>query len=723
MPASFSVINTVTGTANQISPTPGLNPVFAIANNAVLPGTAGATLPTGTTGQRAGGLGTIRMNTTIPAIEGTLDGATWITIASGAGPILSITGTLNRITVSAGVNPVIDISGSYIGQASITTLGTITTGNWNGTILTSTYGGTGVNNGGSTITIGGNILTAGALTLAGAFAATFNFTAGTNVTFPTAGTLATTAGTVASVTGTANRITIGGTATNPTVDIAATYVGQTSITTLGTITTGVWNGSVIPLLYGGTNAALVASSGGIFYSTATAGAILAGTATAQQMLQSGATAAPAWSTATWPATTTINQLLYSSAANTVVGLAAANSAALVSTVAGVPVFSSSLTDGQIIIGATGGTPAAASLTAGTGITITPGANTLSIAVTGGAAVTSVSGTANRITSTGGTTPVIDISAAYIGQSSITTLGTITSGIWNGTIIPILYGGTGLAVANNQPSAGRLTLTSGTAVTTSDVTAATTIYFTPYSGNYITLYTSSAWKNYTFTQLSIAVPNTTATMYDVFVYDNASVLTLELVAWSSDNSRATAIALQDGVYCKNGALDRRYVGSFRTTAVAGQTEDSAAKRYVWNYYNRVIKYFSKTDATATWNYTTAAFQQANANAANQVEMVVGVVEDTVSVKSTSIANNTNALGAVTIASGVGVGSTTVNSGIGGEAVTANAIEYKNLVSIFENFPSLGRNFFVWLEYSSATAVTTWIGTSAPFLAGLTGFCKC
>lgn len=49
-------------------------------------------------------------------------------------------------------------------------------------------------------------------------------------------------------------------------------------------------------------------------------------------------------------------------------------------------------------------------------------------------VTSVSGTSNRITSTGGTTPVIDISASYVGQSSITTLGTITTGVWNGTAI-------------------------------------------------------------------------------------------------------------------------------------------------------------------------------------------------------------------------------------------------------------------------------------------------
>lgn len=53
-------------------------------------------------------------------------------------------------------------------------------------------------------------------------------------------------------------------------------------------------------------------------------------------------------------------------------------------------------------------------------------------------VTSVSGTTNRITSTGGTTPVIDISASYVGQSSITTLGTIGTGVWQGTAIADAY---------------------------------------------------------------------------------------------------------------------------------------------------------------------------------------------------------------------------------------------------------------------------------------------
>ena len=53
---------------------------------------------------------------------------------------------------------------------------------------------------------------------------------------------------VLDIGGTANRITIN----SDSIDIASTYVGQSSITTLGTITTGVWNGTTITAAHGGT---------------------------------------------------------------------------------------------------------------------------------------------------------------------------------------------------------------------------------------------------------------------------------------------------------------------------------------------------------------------------------------------------------------------------------------------------------------------------------------
>jgi len=57
---------------------------------------------------------------------------------------------------------------------------------------------------------------------------------------------------------------------------------------------------------------------------------------------------------------------------------------------------------------------------------------------GGGSVASVSGTTNRINSTGGATPIIDISSAYVGQPSITTVGTVGAGTWQGGAIQDAY---------------------------------------------------------------------------------------------------------------------------------------------------------------------------------------------------------------------------------------------------------------------------------------------
>lgn len=91
-------------------------------------------------------------------------------------------------------------------------------------ILTSANGGTGVNNGSFTATLGGNLSTAAAFTQAGAFATTLTSTGVTNVTLPTTGTLATLAGTE--------------TLTNKTFSAG-----------------NVWNGGVIAGQYGGTGVA------------------------------------------------------------------------------------------------------------------------------------------------------------------------------------------------------------------------------------------------------------------------------------------------------------------------------------------------------------------------------------------------------------------------------------------------------------------------------------
>src|SRR5690348_9522061 len=88
---------------------------------------------------------------------------------------------------------------------------------------------------------------------------------------------------------------------------------------------------------------------------------------------------------------------------------------------------------------------------------------------------------------------------------------------------------------NKISQGRLTLTTGVPVTTSNVTAATTIYFTPFRGNQIDLYTGGTWQRFTFSELSIAVPASTNTDYDVWVYNNSGTPALELLAWTNQTT--------------------------------------------------------------------------------------------------------------------------------------------------------------------------------------------
>ena len=56
------------------------------------------------------------------------------------GNTIDVVGTTNRIAVTANA---VDISDNYVGQSSITTLGTIVTGTWNGTDIAVADGGTG----------------------------------------------------------------------------------------------------------------------------------------------------------------------------------------------------------------------------------------------------------------------------------------------------------------------------------------------------------------------------------------------------------------------------------------------------------------------------------------------------------------------------------------------------------------------------------------------------
>jgi hypothetical protein len=164
--------------------------------------------------------------------------------ASGGGTVTSVSGTINRIISTGGTTPIIDISANYVGQTSITTLGTIGAGIWNGSLISSSFGGTGVNNGTSTLTLGGN------LTTGGAFASVFTMTAATAVTFPTSGTLATvsqipsvTPSALTEINDTNVTLTLGGTPATALLQATSITAGWTGILSGTRGGTGVNNGT------------------------------------------------------------------------------------------------------------------------------------------------------------------------------------------------------------------------------------------------------------------------------------------------------------------------------------------------------------------------------------------------------------------------------------------------------------------------------------------------
>lgn len=281
-------------------------------------------------------------------------------------------------------------------------------------------------------------------------------------------------------------------------------------------------------------------------------------------------------------------------------------------------------------------------------------------------------------------------------------------VFSDTAGTIADGGPPASVSLNGIVNGRLTLTSGLAVTINDVTAAPIVYFTPYKGNQISLFDGvSAWSLFTFPQLSIAVPGTASTMYDVFIFDNVGTPTLELQTWTNDTTRAVALILQDGVYVKSGATTRRYLGSFRTTTVAGQTEDSLLNRYSWNYYNRVIRAMRAIETANSWVYTTATYRQANNNTANQLNCVIGVSEDAAHITvSGLVVNSTSTVRQA--GSGIGLNSTTVNSAQVMSQQGCTVSVGTQITSSYNNTLSVGRNFIVWLEIGAGVDAQTWFG---------------
>lgn len=163
---------------------------------------------------------------------------------------------------------------------------------------------------------------------------------------------------------------------------------------------------------------------------------------------------------------------------------------------------------------------------------------------------------------------------------------------------------------------RMSLSNSTAITTTDIKNASTLYVHPYNGTVVSLYntTTNKWELKPFTSvLSISLASLLAnTNYDVYLYYNSGNFQVEFVAWDNQTEGATppTTGSQNGVLVKTNEPNKRLIGCLRTTG-AGQTEvsfgrtavvgGSYPKLYIWNLYNQQSASFSILETGSVGSY--------------------------------------------------------------------------------------------------------------------------
>lgn len=205
-----------------------------------------------------------------------------ITLTTTITGILQGNGTaISAITIGSGLNFAAGTLSATGSGGTVTTVSVVSANGFAGTVANATTT--------PAITL---TTTVTAAVLKGNGTAIIASVAGTDYLAPN-GSGAGLSGVVLSVIGTTDRITSSG-GQNPVIDIAATYVGQTSITTLGTVTTGTWGATTIAVDKGGTGITSYAVGDIIYASGATTLSKLADVATGNALISGGVATAPLW---------------------------------------------------------------------------------------------------------------------------------------------------------------------------------------------------------------------------------------------------------------------------------------------------------------------------------------------------------------------------------------------------------------------------------------------
>ncbi len=285
-----------------------------------------------------------------------------------------------------------------------------------------------------------------------------------------------------------------------------------------------------------------------------------------------------------------------------------------------------------------------------------------------------------------------------------------------SVTQVLTAGAVAALAEAGGAGGRLTLTSGTPVTTTDVAGATTLYYTPAGHDRVGLWDGTGWASVQFAEKALALGTLIAGRnYDVFGYLAGGDLALELVAWTGDTARATGVSLQDGRYCKAGDKTRLYLGTFRTTS-ATTTADTKTQRFVWNTYNRTRRPLFRGVVAGGRPGTGAAWAVWLGSTSHRLEVVVGVNDSPVEVALT--ASGTSTAGSSTYF-GIALDTTSTPSGVVPLCGGGSIPYYQTAVARFRDFVGAGYHYLQALEWGLPAASFGGDGLPGP-MQGMDGF---
>jgi hypothetical protein len=238
-----------------------------------------------------------------------------------------------------------------------------------------------------------------------------------------------------------------------------------------------------------------------------------------------------------------------------------------------------------------------------------------------------------------------------------------------------------------------------------VTGATTIYYTPYVSNTSVVWDGTAFKTISVGEVSTTLSGATSGLpYDVFQDSSGGI---EVLAWTNTTTRATALVADAIGYTKSGDQTRRYLGTICMSGT-GTCEDSKAKRFVWNMYNRVEYKDYRNDSTTSWtdsgNGTWSAIHGGDATWKH--EFVRGINEDPVCAEAFLMAGEgycyaiaMDSTSTLDRAKSTAAGQTPAGQVIGGAA-------------FFRDMPSIGYHYLQALETSYTASAATCYGNLTP-----------